>query len=103
MSLKVPTLGYPGQSYILLYTGLPWAIIETQIDPGYPMSPKANDRKPFSSFDKTFTKQKNQMKIGHGKIGQKNQQILAMATEISCLWLFEKYFAYITHTSKDPP
>ena len=83
MSLKVSTLGYPGQSYILLYTGLPWALIGTQIDPGYPMSPKANDRKPFSSFDKTFTKQKNQMKIGHRKIGQKNQQILAMATEIS--------------------
>ena len=43
------------------------------------------------------------MKIGLGKIGQKNQQILAIATMITCLWISEKYFANITHASKDPP
>ena len=43
------------------------------------------------------------MKIGPGKIGQKNQQILAIATMITCLWISEKYFANATHTSKDPP
>ena len=43
------------------------------------------------------------MKIGLGKIGQKNQQILAIAIVISWLWISEKYFANVTHTSKDPP
>ena len=43
------------------------------------------------------------MKIDPGKNGQKNQQILAMAIEISWLWISEKYFANVTHTSKDPP
>ena len=43
------------------------------------------------------------MKISFGKIGQKNQQILAIALGISWLWISEKYFANVTHTSKDPP
>ena len=87
----------------MLHTGHPWAIIDTKIDSWYPLSPKAIDRKLFESFQTTFIKQKNQMKIGPGKIGQKNQQILAIATMITCLWISEKYFANITHASKDPP
>ena len=43
------------------------------------------------------------MKIGSGKNGQKDQQILAIAKKNSWLWIFEKYFANVTHTSKDPP
>ena len=43
------------------------------------------------------------MKIGPGKIGQKNQHILAIAIVISWLWISEKYFANVTHTLKDPP
>ena len=43
------------------------------------------------------------MKIGPGQSGQKHQQILASATVISWLWISDKYFAYVTHTSKDPP
>ena len=43
------------------------------------------------------------MKIGPGKSGQKNQQILASATVVSWLWIGCEYFAYVTHTSKDPP
>ena len=30
------------------------------------------------------------MKTGHGKIGQKNQQISAMVTEISRVWISEE-------------
>ena len=43
------------------------------------------------------------MKIGFGKIGQKNQQILVIAEKNSWLWSFEKIFANVTHASKDPP
>ena len=83
MRLKVSTLGYPIQSHILLYIGLPWAIIETQMDSWYPLSHKAKNRKPFSSFQITFNKQKNEVKIGPEKIAPKNQQILTTAIEIS--------------------
>ena len=43
------------------------------------------------------------MKIDPAKIARKNEQILAMPTEISWLWLSEKYFANATHASKEPP
>ena len=79
----MPTLGYPRQSCIVIHAGHPWATIGTKIDSWYPLSPKANDRRPFLSFQISFIKQKNLMKIGFGKNGQKNQQILAIAKKNS--------------------
>ena len=54
----MPTLGYPRQSCIAMHAGHQWATIGTKIDSWYPLSPKANDRRPFLSFQISFIKQK---------------------------------------------